>query len=220
MHPKHYLSIWTCLISCLLKATAIALPASKNASPSFTQEGPIPTAAPETWVHPGIFVSKQQLDFVAEKVQHSESPWSEAYDSMLSYNLSTPTRTAKPREVVECGPTSTPNLGCYEEREDSMAAYINALAYWISGNEAYAEKSIYYMDSWSGTLRAHNNSNAPLQAAWSAANWARAGEIMRHSSAGWDSAGVKAFEKMLQDVYLPITIDGAPTQNGTWELGE
>lgn len=179
----------------------------------------IPTAAPTRWVHPGVFVDKQQLEYVSRKVEKQAQPWSEAFTSMLAYNLSTPTRTAKPRAVVECGPTSTPNLGCYDEREDSMAAYINALAWWITKSRHYADKAIYYMDSWSGVLQGHNNSNAPLQAAWSAANWVRAGELMRYSQAGWNRRSVEAFEKMLTNVYLPIIIGGNTQQNGNWELG-
>lgn len=179
----------------------------------------IPTAAPTKWVHPGVFVERQQLDYVARKVAQRAQPWTEAFDSMLAYNISSPTRTAKPRAVVECGPTSTPNLGCYDEREDSMGAYTNALAWWITKKQKYADKAIYYMDAWSSVLQGHNNSNAPLQAAWSAANWVRAGEIIRYSHAGWKESSVKAFEKMLTNVYLPIIIGGNVKENGNWELG-
>ncbi|RFU29836.1 hypothetical protein B7463_g6501, partial [Scytalidium lignicola] len=186
--------------------------------PHLTRTAAIPTAAPTEWVHPGVFVDKQQLDYVSLKVLERAEPWSEAFSSMMAYNISTPTRTAKPQAMVECGPTSTPNLGCYDEREDSMAAYTNALAWWITKRRQYAEKAIYYMDAWSGVLQGHNNSNAPLQAAWSAANWVRAGEIIRYSHAGWKQKSVKAFEKMLTDVYLPIIIGGNIQENGNWEL--
>jgi hypothetical protein len=177
----------------------------------------MPTAAPTAWQHPGVFVSKPQLDYVAKRVKGNEQPWTEAFSSMLAYNLSSPTRTASPYATVECGPTSTPNFGCYVERDDSMAAYVNALAWWITKSKAYADKAIYYMNAWSGMLQAHTNSNAPLQAAWSAANWARAGEIIRHSDAGWADADITAFENMLRNVYIPIIITGS-TQNGNWEL--
>jgi hypothetical protein len=66
-------------------------------------------------------------------------------------------------------------------------------------------------------LQAHTNSNAPLQAGWSAANWVRAGEINRQSDADWADADITAFENMLRNVYILIIIDGS-TQNGNWEL--
>ena len=59
------------------------------------------------------------MDFVAQQVLAGAQPWSDAYTSMINYNLSSPTRTASPFSTVECGPTSTPNVGCYQERDDS-----------------------------------------------------------------------------------------------------
>ncbi|SCO84402.1 uncharacterized protein FRV6_08529 [Fusarium oxysporum] len=169
-----------------------------NATPYF----PIPTNAPKTWVHPGVFVSGPQLDHIAKRIEARENPWTEALDSMLNMSYISPTRTAEPYETVECGPTSTPNIGCYQEREDSMAAYMNALAWWITKDKHYAEKSIHYMDAWSSTIQGHNNSNAPLQAAWSSANW----------------KSIKTFSDMLRHAYIPIIEDGAPQKNGNWEL--
>jgi hypothetical protein len=195
-------------------ACACLPPATSTTGPTGTA---MPTAAPTTWQHPGVFVSKPQLDYVTNKVKDNQQPWSEAFSSMLAYNLSPPTRTASPYATVECGPTSTPNIGCYFERDDSIAAYANALAWWITKSHAYANKAIYYMNAWSGMLQAHTNSNAPLQAAWSAANWVRAGEIIRHSDADWAEADITTFENMLRSVYIPIIING-PTQNGNWEL--
>jgi len=98
-----------------------------------------------------------------------------------------------------------------------MAAYANALAWWVTKSQAYADKAIYYMNAWSGILQAHTNSNAPLQAAWSLANWVRAGEIIRHSNADWADADIMTFENMLRNVYIPIVINGS-TENGNWEL--
>ncbi|KAG5655617.1 hypothetical protein KAF25_003954 [Fusarium avenaceum] len=181
---------------------------------------PIPTNAPKTWVHPGVFVSRPQLDHIAKKIKARENPWTEAWDSMLNMSYMSPTRTAEPFETVECGPTSTPNIGCYQEREDSMAAYMNALAWWITKDKHYVEKSIHYMDAWSSTIQSHNNSNAPLQAAWSSANWVRAGEIVRSSYEHWSNKSIKAFSNMLRHVYIPMIEDGAPRKNGNWELGE
>jgi hypothetical protein len=195
-------------------ACACLPPATSTTGPTGTA---MPTAAPTAWQHPGVFVSKPQLDYVANKVKDSQQPWFEAFSSMLAYNLSSPTRTASPYATVECGPTSTPNIGCYVERDDSMAAYVNALAWWITKSKAYADKAIYYMNAWSGMLQAHTNSNAPLQAGWSAANWVRAGEIIRYSNADWADADITAFENMLRNVYIPIIINGS-TQNGNWEL--
>jgi hypothetical protein len=137
---------------------------------------------------------------------------------MLGDPLGASSRLPTPYATVVCGPTSTPNIGCYDERDDSMAAYMNALAWWITKSTQYANKAISYMDAWSGMLKAHSDSNAPLQSAWSAANWVRAGEIMRYANSSWSPSGITAFGNMLRNVYLPEIIGGS-TSNGNWELG-
>lgn len=173
--------------------------------------------APATFTHPGVLVDKAQLDFVKSKVQSGAQPWTDAYNSMLSSNLGSLTRTPSPVATVECGPTSTPNVGCTAERQDALAAYAMCLAWYISGTSSYAQKAISYMNAWAKTLKAHTNSNAPLQTGWAGASWARAAEIIRYSNAGWASSDISAFENLLRNVYLPEVIGGS-NSNGNWEL--
>ncbi|KAL9597690.1 MAG: hypothetical protein Q9179_004176 [Wetmoreana sp. 5 TL-2023] len=110
-----------------------------------------------------------------------------------------------------------PGDGCHEEREDALAAYANALAWYISGIKSYATKAITYMNTWAKTIKDHTASNAPLQTGWSGASWARAAEIIRYSNAGWSTTDISAFENMLRNVYLPEIIGGSKS-NGNWEL--
>jgi Alginate lyase len=188
-------------------------------APSQTSLAPIPTDAPNQWVHPGVFVQSKQLDYISEKVAEKAEPWSGAFTSMLTYDYASPTRTPTPFKTVDCGPRSNPDIGCHEERQDSMAAYVNSLAFWITKENNYAEKAIEYMDAWSGTIQSHTNHNAPLQSAWSAANWVRAGEIMRYANGGWSDQGIAIFEDMLRNVYLPEISRNSDSYNGNWELG-
>jgi hypothetical protein len=75
------------------------------------------------------------------------------------------------------------------------------------------------MNAWAQTIQAHTNSNAPLQTGWAGSVWARAGEIIRYTNAGWSSSDITAFSNMLKNVYLPVVIKGSQS-NGNWELGE
>lgn len=138
---------------------------------------------------------------------------------MLSSSLGSLSRTPSPTTTVECGPTSTPNIGCTAERQDALAAYAMSLAYYISGSSTYATKAISYMNAWAQTIKSHTNSNAPLQTGWAGASWARAAEIIRHTYSGWATADVTAFSNMLKNVYLPVVIKGS-SSNGNWELGK
>jgi hypothetical protein len=175
----------------------------------------VTASAATAFVHPGVLVSRAQLDFVKGKVAAGAQPWKAAYDQMIKSSYASLTRTAKPRATVECGSFSNPNLGCTDEREDAIAAYTDALAWYLSGNAAYAKKSIALMDAWSATIKSHTNSNAPLQTAWAGTVWPRAAEIIRYTYSSWPNEA--RFATMLKTVYLPEVINGS-SSNGNWEL--
>ncbi|MER5195483.1 alginate lyase family protein [Streptomyces sp. NPDC002755] len=173
-------------------------------------------AAPAAFAHPGVTVSRAQLDFVRGKVDSAAQPWKGAFDQLLASKYASLSRTPKPRAVVECGSYSNPNYGCTDEREDALAAYTDALAWYVTRDERYAKKAIELMDAWSAVVKDHTNSNAPLQTGWAGSSWPRAAEIIKYTyNGGW--AGSGRFATMLRDVYLPEVINGS-NSNGNWEL--
>ncbi len=174
------------------------------------------SAAPATFTHPGVLVSRAQLDFVRTQVNANAQPWRNAYNQMIASQYASLTRTPRPRAIVECGSGSMPNNGCTDEREDAIAAYTLSLAWYITRNSQYATKAIQIMDAWSATIQDHTNSNAPLQTGWAGASWTRAAEIIRYTYPSWPNAG--RFGTMLRNVYLPKIINGHATNNGNWEL--
>ncbi|MEV8531661.1 alginate lyase family protein [Streptomyces sp. NPDC051211] len=189
------------------------LPAPTVAAPA----APAPSAAPAQFTHPGVLNSRAQLDFVRTKVQAGQQPWKAAYDQMLGSRYGSLSRTPKPRAVVECGSYSNPDIGCTDEREDAIAAYTHAVAWYITRDAKYARKSIELMDAWSATIKDHTNSNAPLQSGWAGSTWPRAAEIIKHTyTGGWPNQS--RFAGMLRTVYLPEVINGRPNSNGNWEL--
>ncbi|WP_112269759.1 alginate lyase family protein [Lentzea terrae] len=173
-------------------------------------------AAPVTFVHPGVGVSRPQLDFIRTKVQAGAQPWKLAYDRMMASPYASLSRVPKPRAVVECGPYTNPNYGCTDERQDALAAYTLSLIWYITRDNRYAAKAIEIMDAWSATIRDHTNSNAPLQTAWSASSWPKAAEIIKHVHGNWPNSA--RFGTMLRDVYLPEIANGRANTNGNWEL--
>ncbi|MER5910928.1 alginate lyase family protein [Streptomyces sp. NPDC001982] len=173
-------------------------------------------AAPATFVHPGVTVSQGQLDFARAKVQAGAQPWKAAYDQMMASKYADLNRTPKPRATVECGSYSNPNYGCTDEREDAIAAYTDALAWYVTRDARYAQKAIEIMDAWSATIQSHTNSNAPLQTGWAGSSWPKAAEIIKYTyTGGWANSG--RFATMLRNVYLPVVIKGS-NSNGNWEL--
>ncbi|MDX3188127.1 alginate lyase family protein [Streptomyces sp. MN03-5084-2B] len=172
-------------------------------------------AAPAAFTHPGVLVSRPQLDFVKAEVNAGTQPWKAAYDQARASSYASLSRTPKPRAVVECGSYSNPNHGCTDEREDAIAAYTDALIWYITGDARYAQKSIALMDAWSAVITSHTNSNAPLQTGWAGSSWPRAAEIIRYTYPSWPNSG--RFATMLRNVYLSKVINGS-NSNGNWEL--
>jgi hypothetical protein len=199
-----------------LVAGALSSPAVA-ASSADSPHSAVPTAvdAPATFTHPGVGVSRAQLDFVRAKVQAGAQPWTNAFNQAKSSSYASLSRTPTPRSVVECGPYSNPNLGCTNEREDAIAAYTDALLWYLTGDDRYAQKAIQLMDAWSATIQDHTNSNAPLQTAWAASSWPKAAEIIKYVYGNWPNSG--RFATMLRNVYLPEIINGS-NSNGNWEL--
>ncbi|MDQ0716726.1 hypothetical protein QFZ55_006178 [Streptomyces luteogriseus] len=173
-------------------------------------------SAPAAFVHPGVTVSQGQLDFTRSKVNAGAQPWKGAFDQMMASKYADLNRTPKPRAVVECGSYSNPDHGCTDEREDAIAAYTHALAWYVTRDERHARKAIELMDAWSAVIRDHTNSNAPLQTGWAGSSWPRAAEIIKYTYTGtWANSG--RFATMLRTVYLPEIINGS-NSNGNWEL--
>lgn len=179
---------------------------------------PLQARAPQNFVHPGVVIGRQQLDFVKSKVESRQSPWFDAYQSLLSSKFADLTRELNPRAVVDCGFYNKPDNGCTDEQREALSAYGTALLWYVSGEKKYADRSISIMNAWAQVLTAHTNKNAPIQAGWAAASWTKAAEIIRYSNAGWANDDIQRFKKMLEDVYLPIVIKGS-NYNGNWELG-
>lgn len=199
-----------------LFATLVAAVTALVASPLGWPGTDRADAAPADFTHPGVTVSRGQLDFTREKVNAGAQPWKGAYDQMMGSKYASLSRTPRPREVVECGSYSNPNYGCTDEREDAIAAYTTALAWYVTRDERYARKSIELMDAWSATIRDHTNSNAPLQTGWAGSSWPKAAEIIKYTyDGGWANEG--RFATMLRNVYLPEVIGGS-NSNGNWEL--
>jgi Alginate lyase len=171
--------------------------------------------------HPGVLVSRQQLNFIKRQVEEKKDPiYGEYLKAVASPYAALDYKALGPPEtgIIDCGPYSHPDHGCHAEDEDASAAYLQALLWWISGDHRYADNAIRIMNTYSRSLKGYTGKNTHLQAAWSAETWPRAAEIIRYSHAGWKRGDVQAFSDMLTKVILPLIHDGAPHNVGNWEL--
>jgi hypothetical protein len=118
----------------------------------------VSSSAPSKWQHPGYVISQSQLHFIKSKVASKEQPWTDAYNQMMQDGdkygkYVSGTRTSKAAPTVSCGPVTNPDIKCTDERGDALAAWANALAWYISGDPAYANNAIGLMNKWSYTIK-------------------------------------------------------------------
>ncbi|MFJ2609894.1 alginate lyase family protein [Streptomyces sp. NPDC087425] len=174
------------------------------------------------FTHPGVLVSKGQLDTVREKVNAGKQPWLRAFLDMRDSKYGSYKYKPEPYTSVDCpggDKADRPAHGCLEERQDAIAAYTQALLFSVTGKQQHAAKAREIMDAWSGKIKRHTEEDAGLQTAWAGSTWARAAEIVRYApGAGWPADRVKRFETMLRTAYLPNISRQVPDYNGNWDL--
>jgi hypothetical protein len=118
-------------------------------------------------------------------------------------------------------------------RHDALAAYTNALLWYIGAKNAnnladsywsnYANRAAQILNDWSSNLNSIAGSNAPLQAGWTGSIFARAGEILNiggwggGSSNGYVALNKGNLQNMLGNVLVPLINLGASGSNGNWE---
>jgi Alginate lyase len=192
------------------------------------------------FVHPGVLVTRAQLDFVRDRIAANAEPWASAFEraradahgsrTVLPHPPiaapATETSPATEDGVVLCGSFSDPDVHCSDEKEDGAAAYTQALLWVLSGDEAYAANAVAILNAWS-VLKEHRLFNAALQAAWMGSEFARAAEIMQLWPR-WEARDVRAFKEMMRRAFLPRLVGALPGvaaqgdashgQNGNWPL--
>ncbi len=192
-------------------------------APATTTTTKAPPPTPTTFVHPGIVVSKQQLDEVKARIAAKQEPSISALNAAKSASAASTTREPRAREVVGCGSASNPDEGCSDQMSDWIAAYDSALLWYYTGNTASRDQAIRILNDWGYTLKSYKNDstiyrNGRLQAAWAAEGFTKAAEIMRYSNSGWSAADIAQFEKMLRSTSLPLIQDGVTgTSNMNWQ---
>ncbi len=195
---------------------------------------------PPAFLHPGILVTRAQLDFVKKEIALGAEPWASAFAraradlrGSLAYRPRPPWRSnatdttpSTDDGLVLCGSFSDPDVHCTDEKEDSVAAYTQALLWYLSGDERYARNTIAILDAWS-VLEDHRLFNAALEAGWTGTMFARAAELMQVSPL-WPAADVTRFKAMVSRAFLPRLLAARPGvapvgdasygQNGNWVL--
>lgn len=203
--------------------------ASGGSAVKFGSATPSPT--PAAFVHPGIILTKADLDATKAKMYNSggavTAPWSVDWSRI-------PTKAGDSGRVVGAYPyTPVPHAAldctavpaaCVDLRDDAVAAYTMALQYSYSkaaDRAKYADNAIDILNAYSATVRSYANNQSRLETGWAAGNFAAAAEIVRYTytpAAGQSTLDVAALNALFTNVFIPNIIAGDAYSNGNWEL--
>jgi hypothetical protein len=170
--------------------------------------GLVSTQTRMTFVHPGAVNSKADLDFVKAKIQANEQPWTTFFNQV--------------KNLAQGGTNALTYINSNNEdsntsKYDAKKAYANALVWYFTDIDTYAQQAIAVLNAWSGLQGfTGGNDQDKLQAGWIGALFGPAAEIMRGYS-GWTAADMEDVQDMFERAFYP-QLNTASSWNGNVDL--
>jgi hypothetical protein len=163
------------------------------------------------FAHPGLLHTEADFTRMRAKVDAGAQPWLSGWNALTASsrtNLGTPNPQAT---IIRGGEGENFRIMV----EDMLRAYQGALRWKVSGDTAYADKAVVYLDAWASTMTSlGGNSDRFLAAGIYGYQWANAAEIMR-TYPGWSPDGVARFQQWLLDIFYPLSHDFLLNHNGS-----
>jgi len=159
------------------------------------------------FVHPGLLHSDEDFARMKTKVDAQEEPWLSGFERLVANSHSSLSYAPRPTAIVYRGADGTHPENYAQLFNDAAAAYATALRWKISGDAAYADKSVEILDAWAAVLtEIAGTSDRFLAAGFYGYEMANAAEVMRTYS-GWPAADFERFKTMMLTVFYPMNHD-------------
>lgn len=162
------------------------------------------------FVHPGYYISREDLNTMRDMIWQGLSPWKESFDifrnsayASLSYISSGPFETLlSDRET-------------YALNRDATAAFYLSLMWYITGQDAYVEKAKGILNGWAETVGTDTKKDL-IRNGTALPKLVMAAEILRYTpSSGWGSAvELDNFERLIR-----LLIPAADKKDGFMNQG-
>lgn len=191
--------------------TACGGPSSGSSSDA-SSGGPSAPPAARTFTHPGLLHTEADLERARARIAAGTQPWVNGWGALANSGRSNLNTSPRPLETVIRGGDGQNFAQMYI---DMQRAHQLALRWKISGDVAYADKAVEFLNAWSSTMRTlTGNADRFLAAGIYGYQWANAAELMR-SYPGWAQADVARFQALLLNVFYPLCHHFLVDHNGT-----
>jgi hypothetical protein len=168
-------------------------------------------SAQRTFAHPGISHKKSDLDRMKYMVQAGKEPWKTSFQNLsqnqyASYNYAVQGNPGVTR-LVE--PSSVAGYNYEKFKYDALAAYYNAIMWYITGDERHAQKSVQIFNAWVNLTHIESNGTMALDAGRVIWKMVEGAEIIKSTYSGWSQSDINKFKAML--VYPGYSTTVVPT---------
>lgn len=158
--------------------------------------------AARVFTHPGLLHTEADFTRMRAKLSANAQPWVNGWNALTASGRAHLNAAPRPLETVIRGGTGQNSAQMYI---DIARTYQLALRWKISGDVAYANRAVEFLNAWSSTMKVlTGNADRFLAAGIYGYEWANAAEIMRTYS-GWAAADVTRFQNLLLNVFYPLS---------------
>jgi hypothetical protein len=165
---------------------------------------PLMSRAQMNFIHPGGTHNQSDLAFVKSKIEAGEQPWTRNFDRILMLAKSKP---------IKGIPTDENG-----QKEHGQIAYANALAWWYTGNDSYAENTIDILNRWGKDFKGYSPVAGQnlLLGGWIGSLLGPAAELLRGYK-GWKPSDLAMVQTMFKQHFYPV-LNTMSTWNGNVDL--
>jgi len=176
-----------------------------------------PAKGNEKFLHPGIFQTRDDLEFMKAQIIAGREPWIGKWNQLLASSFSSLSFTPRPVVRILREAFGVTKSGSDELQASVDAANSHVKQWYVTGNLAHAELAAVILDAWAEVLWGFDGNDAKLLAGWTGAPLCEVGEILRATYPGWGVARAERFRRLLTEVYLPLLQDYFSEANGNWD---
>jgi len=166
------------------------------------------------FVHPGIDVTLEDLEWLKNQVDAGVEPWA-GYAGELKQGLLDFVPQPSPRVIR--GPYGKPDIGSSQWSASAKTVYRCAVMWYLTRDEAYAGKAIEIIEAWARKLRSFDENDTKLVIGLEGPAFANAAEILRYTYPGWTEENTGTVSDLLMETLFPYIRYYASEANGNWD---
>ncbi|MDR3706770.1 MAG: alginate lyase family protein [Capsulimonadaceae bacterium] len=165
-----------------------------------------PALAQSPFIHPAGVVTIADLDRAKAKVAAGEHPWIDSWNALCA--------NPKAQSTYRAAPLTNMFANRQRASADAVAAYLNAIRWYISGDPQYAECAVRICNGWSAKVSVVDGSFEGGLMGIPAYEFAVAGEVLR-AYPGWAPDDFARFKNMMENEIYPSCHDFLVRHDGT-----